>query len=129
MRENDDRQVGPVLAERIDQLRPAGGVPAPEDRGPDFASMRPLEKGDGLLPIRSADDAPAGARGDRGDQAALVGVGVEKQERACRFFAQFRPFAREPTREPVKGDLRDAIHRAWGVRRGLLWTCLYRGRT
>ena len=49
--------------------------------------------------------------------------GVEQQERACRFFAHFRPFAPQPSARGVKGAL--SCQRDWGLgerRRGLLWT-------
>ena len=87
VRKDDDGQIGPVLAQRLDQLRALLGLPAAEDRGLHLAAVRPLEQGDGLLAVGGADDAPRRARGDGGDQSALVGIGVEQQERSCRFFA------------------------------------------
>ena len=65
-------------------------------RGLHFAAVRALEQGDGVLAVGGADDAPAGACGNGGDQPALVGIGVEEQERACGFFAHVAPFARTP---------------------------------
>ena len=56
--------------------------------------MRPLKQRDGLLAVGGADDAPGGARGDRGDEAALVGIRVEEQKRACGFFAHVAPALR-----------------------------------
>jgi hypothetical protein len=55
--------------------------------------VRALEEGNGRFLVSSADDAPAGARGNGRNQPALVGICVEQQERACRFFAHFPPFA------------------------------------
>ena len=82
-----------MLAQRVDQLRSLLGIPGAEDRGLHFAAVRPLDERDGELAVGRADDAPARARGNRRDQPALVGIGIEEQERACGFFAHIPPFA------------------------------------
>ena len=46
----------------------------------DIAAMRPLQKCGRSLLVRGPDDAPPGAGGDRGDQPALVGVGVQEKQ-------------------------------------------------
>ena len=63
-----------LLAQGRDQLGPALAVPGAEQGGLDFAAMRALEQGHGGLGVGGADRAPAGTRGDRRDQAALVGI-------------------------------------------------------
>ena len=66
---------GPLLA-----------VPGAEQGGLDFAAMRALEQADGGLAIGGADRAPAGTRGDRRDQPALVGIAVQQQQRPGALF-------------------------------------------
>jgi hypothetical protein len=80
VRQDDHRQVRPILPQRFDELRALLGVPGTEDRCLDFAAMRPLEQGERHLRVGGANDAPADASRNRRDQPALVRIGVEQQE-------------------------------------------------
>ena len=98
VRENDDRQVVAVSAQRQDQFRPLNRIPAAENRRLDFAAVRALQEGNRELRISSANDAPACASGNGRDQTALVRIGIQEQKGACRFFAHFGPFGSRPLR-------------------------------
>ena len=80
VREDDHRKVRAILAKRGDQLRSALRVPATEQHREHFAAVRTLEQCSGSLFVRRADDAPSGASGDRGNQPALLRIGVEQQQ-------------------------------------------------
>ena len=106
MRDDDHRQVGPMLAKNAR----SGSVPVrrPSFQGlrRDLTPMRALKERDGEFAIAGVDDAPRRACGNGCDQSALVGVRVQEQEGACRFFAHFLSFAKHTLRGLVKGDLR-----------------------
>ena len=103
-------RLGALLAQRGDQLRALARRPScraarPGLRGRAAPGAAPSAVSSSAAPT----DAPAGARGDRRDQPALVGVGVEQQQRTCRFFAHHRPFARHPRRTGVKAALKRSM--------------------
>ena len=81
-----------MLAQRRDQLRSFLGIPAAEQSGEDLAAVRALQEGQRHLLVGGPDDAPAGAPGDRRDQPAFFGIGVQQQQRSCGFFAHLSPF-------------------------------------
>ncbi len=71
MAKDDDRQVVALLAQRLDHRRAGLRVPRADQDRLDFAAVRTLEQADRGSPIGGIDRAPAGARGDRRDQAGV----------------------------------------------------------
>ena len=65
MRQDDDGQVRAIVAKRADQLRAFLGVPAAEQCRKHFAAVRPLKQRKRHFLVCGADDAPAGAAGNR----------------------------------------------------------------
>ena len=92
---------------------PCSASQLPRDRRLHFAAVRPLKQGERRLPVGGADDAPRRACGDGGDQSALVGIGVQQQERACRFFAHLAPL-RARLGTSGKGGLKARASRGLG---------------
>ena len=115
LRKHDDRQICAVFAQGRDQLRSPVLVPACQQCGLNLAAVRTLEHGERAFLVGRAHDAPAGARGDRRDQPALVRIGVEQQKGAGWFFAHVRLGAAAYAKG-VKAVLRRRAERgAWGV--------------
>ena len=92
VRQNNDRQIRTMLTQRGDELGALFGIPATEQRGEDLAAVRALKQGKRHFLIGGADHAPAGTARDRGNQPAFLRIGVQQQQRTCRFFTHARGF-------------------------------------
>jgi hypothetical protein len=79
VRKDDHRQLVALLAKGFDEPRPALAPPCADEDSLHLASMRALQQTDCSLVVGGSDNAPAGARGDGGDQPPLVRIRVDQQ--------------------------------------------------